>query len=122
MKTITYNFRSLAKKALDILDTTFDCRKAEPIYLEILHLIKENPESRPLFIQEMLQIFGLGKGPWELIQFCMRELQWPEIKEELSNQLAKSGDPREIAVLNSILAVYELVWEDSDLYIYYGGP
>jgi hypothetical protein len=116
-------FYDLAKQAESILDSTYDCRKAEPLYVKILKLVKSHADLRQEFVGAFLAMLGGKDGPWELIQFCMRELQWVEIKEALVNlrkaEINGSHDWRVISVLNDILAVYEPVWEDADLYEYY---
>jgi hypothetical protein len=66
-----------------------------------------------------LSVIGNENEPWELVQFCMRELQWKEGKESITKLRDDSNDLRFVTVMNDILAVYEDKWEDEDLYIYY---
>ena len=123
MKDVMNTFRNLAHKSGKVLDSTYDCRKAEPYYVEILKLIKMHPEHRAQFVKEFLSILNLGNAPWELIQFCMRELQWGEIKNEITiekqEELSGNHDWRINSVLDHILEVYEKKWEDAELYQYY---
>jgi len=125
MNDVMQKFKQLSSEANAILNRTFDCRKAEPIYIEILNLIKANPDYRSQFTKAFLVILSTGNAPWELIQFCMRELQWPEVRDavlaEMRSELEGHHDWRIIAVLNHILEVYEEEWRDSDLYKYYSG-
>ena len=125
MKDIINVFRRLAIEAGTVLDTTYDCRRAEPYYVEILNLVKAHPEYRVHFVKEFLSILGSGYGPWELIQFCMRELQWDEIRKEIALQKQEeidgNHDWRIISVLDHILEVYEKDWDDAELYLYYSG-
>ena len=116
MKNIMRQFEQLTHEANEVLNKTFDCRKVEPIYIEILNLIKENPRYHNQFVTALLSILSSGKAPWELIQFCMRELQWPEIKNSIFAELEGAKDWRVISVLNHILEVYESEWEDAIIY------
>ncbi len=123
MKDILNTFHNLAHESSKVLDSTYDCRKAEPYYVEILDLIKAHPEYRAKFVKEFLSILSSGNAPWELIQFCMRELQWEEIKNEIKlekqKEINRNHDWRIISVLDHILEVYEKDWDDAELYLYY---
>jgi hypothetical protein len=119
MNYVMKKFEHLSRKANTVLNKTFDCREVEPIYVEILNLIKANPSSRKQFAKALLSILDGKNAPWELIQFCMRELQWQEVKDELEKKIYLAEDPRVIAVLQDILAVYEIRWDHADLYEYY---
>lgn len=123
MKDVMRKFEQLCQRANSILDETFDCRQVEPIYIKILNLIKSNPHYHDQFISALLSVLESGKAPWELIQFCMRELQWPEIKDsvliQMQAELEGKRDWRSISVLDHILEVYEPEWSDADLYKYY---
>jgi len=124
MNDIIIQFRKLAKQSWDVLEANYyDCRKVEPYYVKVLEFVKEHPECRSAFIKEFMGILGSKGMPWELIQFCMRELQWQEIKDavllKMKEEIAGNHDWRIISVLSSILEVYEEEWEDSDLYLYY---
>lgn len=91
----------------------------EKHFIDALKIIKENESYK----QEVLKYFiAIMKGeidmPPELIEFCMRELQWPEIKN-FANQQLKNSDPRRQRLIEHVLEVYEEEWEDADLYEYY---
>lgn len=96
-----------------------DCKQAEPYYLEILSFIKEHPERHDFFVRDFINRLKKGIQPWEVIQFCMRELQWIEIRDAAIKEKSETDDWRVICIMNDILAVYEEEWEDSDLYPYY---
>ena len=115
-------FRSLclaAKLACETIGSTF---QFEPYLLAVLRLIKDDPIHWPefkLYFVEMLSNPDLG--PWELIAFCMRELQWPELLRGAQAQLEAATDFRVKSVMAKIVSVYETEWEDADLYRYYAG-
>jgi hypothetical protein len=50
MSTALNKFKELSEISLKILNETFDCRKAEPYYVAVLNLVKENPQYREEFI------------------------------------------------------------------------
>lgn len=119
MRTLIAEYEAIVKE-LEIVNTELlDCREAEPYYLKLLNFIKQHPDSREFFVNDFVKRVQKGIQPWEVTQFCMRELQWPEIKEAVIERSKKTDDWRIISVMNDIFEVYESVWEDADLYKYY---
>ncbi|MGY2274334.1 hypothetical protein HX893_02460 [Pseudomonas reactans] len=86
--------------------------------LNILEFVKKHPDYRERFIDRFKLILTSRNSPFEAVAFCMRELQWPEIKEFVISKMNPSEDPRSEA-LRSILTTYDEFWPDSDLYSYY---
>ena len=87
--------------------------------IEALSFVKENKKYKPELLKYFIGILnGEVDMPLELVEFCMRELQWPEIKTLALEQLKKS-DPRIRSSMEHVLEVYEPEWSDSDLYQYY---
>lgn len=85
----------------------------------ILNFIKENKKYKHKILSYFVAIMnGEIEMPPELIEFCMRELQWPEIKN-LAIQKLEQGDPRKQYLMEHIVNVYEKNWDDADLYEYY---
>ncbi|WP_342308684.1 hypothetical protein WLF14_01040 [Pseudomonas fluorescens] len=97
------------------LDITY-----EMSLLNILEFVKKHPGCREDFIGGFKLILMSGGSPFEVVAFCMRELQWPEIKEFVISNMNPSEDPRSEA-LRSTLTAYDERWPDADLYSYYGG-
>lgn len=92
----------------------------EPSLLRILNHIKKNQHLKPEFVEYFSLLINDGTvGPYEIIVFCMRELQWQEVADAALNEIEENDDPRIISVMNDILEVYEDEWEDEDLYEYY---
>lgn len=120
---IIQNLEQLINEGSSVLLQTNDCKKAEPIFIKILNLIKGHINYRFEFSRILLNILKSGNGSWEIVQFCMRELKWPEIKiyaqEEIKLQMCGEQDWRVISIMDNILAVYQTTWDDSDLYDYY---
>ena len=55
-------------------------RMVEPVYVAIVQLVKEHPESREIFVRCFSDlVLWKQKAPWMLLPFCMRVLRMPEI-------------------------------------------
>jgi len=119
MNEIMRKFDDLCLESQKVLDETYDTIQVEPSYLRLLSLLKNNPEFKSIFVVKLLFILDKNNAPWEIIQFCMRELQWNEIKQEIETRLRVAEDLRMVAILNHILEVYDKEWVDADLYKYY---
>lgn len=97
------------------LDITY-----ERSLINILGFVKKHPGCKEYFINRFKLILVSRGAPFEVVAFCMRELQWPEIKEFVISNMNPSEDPRSEA-LQSTLTAYDERWPDADLYSYYGG-
>ncbi|WP_124416137.1 hypothetical protein [Pseudomonas sp. LBUM920] len=86
--------------------------------LNILEFVKKNPGYREDFIDRFKMMLTSGSSPFEAVAFCMRELQWREIKEFVILNMNPSENPRSEA-LRSTLTAYDELWPDADLYSYY---
>ena len=86
--------------------------------LNILEFVKNNPEYKDDFVGGFKMILMSNNSPFEAVAFCMRELQWPEIKEFVISKMNPSQDPRSEA-LRSVLTAYDEFWPDADIYQYY---
>ncbi|PHX37308.1 hypothetical protein AO263_19025 [Pseudomonas sp. NZIPFR-PS5] len=86
--------------------------------LNILEFVKNHPGYKEEFIERFKLILMSRKTPFEAVAFCMRELQWDEIKEFVVSKMNPSDDPRSEA-LRSTLTAYDETWPDADLYSYY---
>lgn len=87
--------------------------------LNILEFVKKYPDYKGDFIDRFEIILTSRNSPFEVVAFCMRELQWPEIKEFVILKMNPSEDPRSES-LRSTLTAYDEFWPDADLYSYYG--
>ena len=114
MNNLDY-FAELGHKALD---ETCDIRIAEKYYLMALVEIYKLGKSDKL-IDYFFDLVEHPDTPHEFVSFCMRSLQWNEIKERLYSLLEKAEDPRDMTVYRSMLSVYETSWVGSELYEYY---
>lgn len=90
----------------------------EKSLLDILEFVKKNPGHKEDFIGRFELILMSNNSPFEVVAFCMRELQWPEIKEFVISKMNPSQEPRSEA-LRSVLTAYDDFWPDADMYKYY---
>jgi hypothetical protein len=98
-----------------------DTRKFEPYLLRILQYVKGNKDYESQFKECFIQILNDDSiHAWEIVMYCMRDLRWEEVKEEVKKKW-KSGDIRTKAVMEDILEAYEPNWSASELYGYYSG-
>jgi hypothetical protein len=90
---------------------------AEPEMARLLRAAKAHPAERAflvgLFIASFSDAYILKREPWELVQFCMHELRWPEIRQFVmarkEDDLKKRGAARS-SVWDSILEAFEDGW------------
>lgn len=99
---------------------TYGVNEIEKELLEVLNYIKINKSQEDAIKKFLIKIVkGVEVYPLEIIIFCMRELQWLEIKEVALVEKTKTHDWRIISSMNHILEVYEDEWENADMYEYY---
>ena len=117
---ILKNFNTLCNNVKEKYDVSFGVNEIEDLLLIVLNYIKKNKnykkEFTTCFIERIKRNYNF---PLEVVIFCMRELQWPEIKEAAINEINKTNDCRIISRMNDILKVYQKDWGDSDMYQYY---
>jgi hypothetical protein len=101
-------------------------RESHDTLLMILEHIKTFPEYRAdlvacfvKLVEELKDYSSDVSYGWGIIPFCMRELQWPEVKEAIERELQKEIDPEIIRYLKRIHSVYEPFWEDETSFLYY---
>ena len=120
------NLEMLKKLCHDVQkkwEVTYGIDGIEDLLLVVLNFLKLHPENHSEFIDYFAsRVTRDEQFPYEILVFCMRELQWLEIKEAAIAENAKTDDWRIISVMNEIIAVYESEWEDADLYEYYSKP
>ena len=92
----------------------------ERAFLDVLRFVKAHPDCREECESAFVNaLAGGSQVPWELVQFCMRELRWPRVREEALRIADETTDIRVKAIMRDIAAAYEEEWEDADLYEYY---
>lgn len=112
------NFEGLCLEATEVLDKHYSLHVAEPFFLRALEIIKANPHLQSEFELALIRVVDGSLEPFEIAEFCLRELRWPAIREHAMEKI-RTADARARQVLQRVLSVYESVWEDADLYEYY---
>lgn len=108
-----------AEEASDLFHSTF---LYEPHLIKILYYIKSRIEYKDEFVEFFKKCIDIPELIfWEVIMYCMRDLQWEEIKEKIQTKLNSDFDLdlRYRRILEVILEAYEEDWEESDLWAYY---
>jgi hypothetical protein len=98
---------------------TYGVNEIEHHLLDILQFVKKHPTDKNDFIECFVTLLQENSGPLEIVEFCMRELQWQEIKEVAEQMQRKSKDIRLRDAMQRIIDVYSENWDDADLYKYY---
>jgi hypothetical protein len=120
MSEVSARFWNKSAQIAERWEVALEPREFEGLLLEVLELVKANPNEREFFVRAFLEILNdRSKGPLEILVFCMRELRWTEIRSAAIEMIRQSDDPRTGAALDHLLAVYEPIWEDAFLYSYY---
>jgi hypothetical protein len=109
-------------RTTDLFEAALDaCRDGEstsdfePHFARLLDHLVAHPECHAAAVELFLNEVEQPGGSWELLQYCMYELRWPEIEAAVHRALQAAG-PRSTAPLLHVLAAYEEPWPDIDLY------
>jgi hypothetical protein len=110
----------LTLKATHACEGPVGTHEYEKAFLSVLNYMKEHPMDADAYKNYFVKMLSdPALGPWELIAFCMRELQWPEVLEAARERLKLMRDPRIKSVMAEVIEVYQPNWADSVLYDYY---
>ena len=94
----------------------------EPALENVLEFILNHLESRAEFAILFLQIARDNTiGPPELFEYCMHELRWPEVKNELVAWLVIEKSERIRHALKNMLMAFDDDWWHANLYFRFGG-
>jgi hypothetical protein len=122
---IEQQFVELCRQAYKLDLATDDERDVELIMVEILRLVKSHPEHRDVFVKLFSQVAeNTILAPEYLLPFCMRDLQFLEIREKLWQEW--NGDrntarfARRMTFISDVLHAFDdTIWEDADIWSYY---
>lgn len=91
--------------------------ETEPIFEKILKLVLDRPEMKEQFIEAFISMAHKPElGPYELIQFCMHELRWQEVKNHMSKWLESEGSERAKYIISLILWSFDENWDGALFY------
>jgi hypothetical protein len=124
-------FLQLAAKAKEREDAAIGADEFEPEFVEVLKFVRDHSEIRPQVVAEFSRILkDRTYGHYTLIQFCMHELRWPEMKAEaqkihatFQNEVAQKklyrSPLQHVSYLEDVLSSFESTWDSKELFKYY---
>jgi len=116
MSQIPKDFDKLCDRAMAAFGEELDI-SYEMSMVEILKFVKSHLNRKEFFVTRFEEMMS-NNSPFEVVAFCMRELQWLEIKEFVVSKMSPSQDPRSES-LRGVLTAYDEIWPDADMYDYY---
>lgn len=122
---IRQQFIELCRQAYEQDLQTYDCRDIEPLLVQIIQIVKENPQFHNLFVELFLQADkNMFPSPPDLLPFTMRELRFKEIFDAVEQELREGYKnpqfPRRINHLSHLYNAFkDEVWEDAEVWPYY---
>jgi hypothetical protein len=125
MEDVAKAFWTLHEELAQSINSNTTNAEIEAGLCKILEFIKQHEAARPLLsecLREMVRNTSYGEVAWmtwELVPFCMRELQWPEIREEIKLRLRASQDHSEKRILRHMLEPFENPRLFDQHYVYY---
>ena len=119
----TGELKAKFRKAALAVENAGSTAEFEPVFLDVLRFVQSHPECSDMFESTFAEALNgsYGEVPWELVQFCMRDLRWPKVRDEAMRIALDSNDIRVSTVMHDIVSVYEPEWADAALYDYYRG-
>ncbi|GAA2445255.1 hypothetical protein [Agromyces soli] len=88
--------------------------------LDLLELLQSGLLERSVAVQSFVALLEEWPlGALEILEYTMRELRWPEIREALVEHARTAPDFRTREQAERALLVYEEIWSDGDVYVRY---
>jgi len=109
---------------LQAAGASFDVRAVEPHLTGLRDLIMGSEDRRDEFLHEILALLTPGPGELalgqpgvvEILEFCMREVRWPEVREAMLAIDVPASDWRVRRAAQRVLEVYRDEWPGGDIY------
>jgi len=106
---------SLVSKIMESADTGVE--DIEPYLVEILQIIKDNPDQKKQFINKFINFLKMGSAvPLEIFWYCMHDLKWSEVYEAVEHYKNSSSDLRLKRAAELILDAFSDDWEDAMMF------
>jgi len=93
----------------------------EHLLIDLLAFLKSGRVERADASEALIGLIEPWPGAPEVLEFTMRELQWPEVKAALERHVASESDFRTREMAASVLQVYEDDWPGGEIYWTYRG-
>ncbi len=120
-KEIAQEFWRLIDSAQQRWEKTYSADELEPSLLDILNFVKQHSKSRNALEKCFIDlVHAIGKSvKVDVLEFCMYELRFPNVKRVVEETIRHSQDIRKQTALESILQAYSDDWDGVELYDYY---
>jgi hypothetical protein len=117
---VAEQFWCLCAQARQLCETSVDSRQREPAFLDVLNFVQVHPHDRPTFVYCFIHLFHWPElGPFDLIEYCMRELRWQEVQTHLVGIAAVTPETSCRALANRILGAFQPTWPTGRIYARY---
>ena len=105
----------------------------EPEFLKTLEFIKRHPELRPQVVEEFAGMLrDKSYGRYMLVQFCMHDLRWPEMRSTAKEIYAEAQTAlirlqlhgtasQHLAFLEEVMSSFDDNWKNRTLFRHYQG-
>lgn len=94
----------------------------EHLLVDLVAFLKSGRVERAAAADALIALIEPWPGAPEVLEFTMRELQWPEVKAALETHVASESDFRTRDLAASVLQVFEDDWPGGEIYRTYRGP
>jgi len=110
-------FWQLCAESKRLDESTLDSRVLEPSLFALLDFVRSHPEDRDLFVYCFIHLLHWPEfGPFNLIEYCMAELRWPEVRDHLEGIARVTPELRCLYIVNRILAAFNDPWVNGQFY------
>ena len=94
----------------------------EHLLVDLLAFLESGQVERAAAAAALIGLIEPWPGAPEVLEFTMRDLQWPEVRDALEAHLASDSDFRTRDMAANVLQVYEDDWPGGEIYRTYRGP
>ena len=112
----TRKMEQLFHIASNKLSQAVSLNEAEPEMVTLLREIKSNQGLRPFVVEMFKKSLSAPHCPWELIQFCMHDLRWPEMREWIEERRLAAKSIDDATYWRKLTDAFEDDWEDAEFY------
>ncbi len=103
-------------------EETYSSHDLEPQLLAILNFVKQNLQYKDVLLQcfiDLVEKSPKWKGSIEVIEFCMFELRWIEVKQAIEKIVKNTKDIRTRDALSHLPEAFYDDWDGVEYYPYY---
>ena len=90
--------------------------RVEHLLVDLLLFLKSDRIGREDAAGSLIALVEPWPGAPEVIEFTMRDLQWPEVRHALEAHVSSDADFRTRDMASSVLEVYEERWPAGEIY------